>query len=287
MKRPAPPIDTDIGSNADQLETALAEAMVPIALDPARSAQLRERLLQRARASRANDDRVINVRSDDVNWHSLAKGVRVKMLCKGARSRSVLVELDAGAALPRHAHHEHEECVVLRGEALLGDLRVCQGDYHIAPAGSRHGRVSSPGGALLYLRGTSIGSGVEVARDIITGWLPGSGDRPVTVRADEGDWLDVAPGVQTKHLWRDADVQSMLVRLQPDAGIAAHADRIDEECLMLDGEAFFGDTLLRSGEYQLAAAGTRRRHITTDVGALLFMHGSAGCLSQMSMGAVE
>ena len=275
MNEPILPADPDEANNADAVERALAEALAPIAPDDARTRALRARLIQRAGASRAADERFINVRREDGEWRALVKGVRIKMLWEGARSRSVLVKLEAGAALPTHRHHEHEECVVLRGEAQLGDLHVRCGDYHLAPAGSRHGRVSSSGGALLYLRGTSIGNGVEVARDLITAWLPGAGASPVTVRADEGEWRDFAPGVQTKALWCDADVRSMLLRLQPGASADAHAHSIDEECLMLEGEAFFGDTLLRAGDYQLAPAGTRHRDVVSDVGALLFVRGAA------------
>lgn len=274
MKKPAPAIDPDDPRSAAVLEAALTEALAPIHPDAAWGAKLRTHLLDRARASRAAADRFINVRRDEGKWRPLVKGVRVKMLCEGARSRSVLVELEAGAALPAHRHHEHEECVVLRGDAQLGDLRVRQGDYHFAPAGSRHGRVSSQSGALLYLRGTSIGSGIEVARDLATAWLPTFGDNPVTIRADEGEWRDLAPGVQAKYLWRGADAQSMLVRLHPGAEVAAHAHPFNEECLMLDGEAFFGDTLLRAGDYQLAPAGTEHRDVMTDVGALLYVRGA-------------
>jgi len=279
MSKPILTADPEDPRNIEIVERALAEALAPIAPDEVRSTALRARLIRRARASRAAEERFINVRRDEGEWRPLVKGVRVKTLCAGARSRSVLVELDAGAALPTHRHHEHEECVVLRGEARLGELLVRQGDYHLAPTGSRHGRVSSPRGALLYLRGTSIGSGVEVARDLITAWLPGAGASPITVRADEGEWRDFAPGVQTKSLWRDSDAQSMprsmLLRLQPGARADAHAHLLDEECLMLDGEVFFGDTLLRAGDYQLAPAGTEHREVVSDVGALLFVHGAA------------
>ncbi|MBK6972930.1 MAG: cupin domain-containing protein [Sterolibacteriaceae bacterium] len=278
MSKTVLPSDLDDSRNVESVESALAEALTPISPDGLRTSALRARLMQRARASRAGEEQFVNVRRDEGEWRPLAKGVRAKMLCEGKRAHSVLVELDAGAALPTHRHHEHEECVVLRGEARLGELQVRQGDYHLAPAGSRHSRVSSATGALLYLRGTSIGSSVGVARDLITAWLPGAGASPITVRADEGEWREFAPGAQIKSLWRDADAQSMLLRLQPGARADAHAHSTDEECLMLDGEAFLGDTLLRAGDYQLAPAGSRHREVASDVGALLFVHGgSAQC----------
>jgi anti-sigma factor ChrR (cupin superfamily) len=114
-----------------------------------------------------------------------------------------------------------------------------------------------------------------VARDLLTAWLPGGGGEPLTVRAGEGEWVDFAPGVQAKSLWRDAESQSMLLRLQPGARIAGHPHALDEECLMIEGEAFLGDTLLRAGEFQLARAGTSHRDLVSDVGALLYVHGAA------------
>jgi quercetin dioxygenase-like cupin family protein len=275
MNESPTPLESDESKDAVALERVLAQGLTPVPPAPERASQMRARLLDRVRASRAQDARFINVRREEGDWRPLTRGVRVKMLNGGARSRSVLVDLEPGAAIPTHRHHDHEECVVLRGEAQLGDLSVRAGDYHLAPAGSRHGRVSSRNGALLYLRGTSIGSGMEVARDLITAWLPGEGEAPVTVRADEGEWRDHAPGVKVKALWNDGKSESLLLRLEPGARVAGHAHPRDEECLMLDGEAFFGDTLLRAGEYQLAPAGTEHREVTSDVGALLFVHGAA------------
>jgi hypothetical protein len=50
---------------------------------------------------------------------------------------------------------------------------------------------------------------------------------------------------------------------------------VEEECLMLSGEAFFGDILLRAGEYQHAPLGSRHGEAFSDVGALLYVHGDA------------
>jgi quercetin dioxygenase-like cupin family protein len=275
MNEPLPPRDPDDAKDASALENLLAGGLTPIAPAPERAAQMRARLLDRARRSRTADQRFITVHREEGDWRPLTRGVRAKMLCQGKRSRSVLVELEPGAALPTHRHHDHEECIVLSGEAQLGDLNVRAGDYHLAPAGSRHGRVSSRSGALLYLRGTSIGRGVDVARDLLGAWLPGAGDAPLTVRAQEGIWEDYAPGVKAKALWKDGERESLLLRLEPGARVAGHPHPCDEECLMLEGEAFFGDTLLRPGEYQLAPAGSQHRDVTSDVGALLFVHGAA------------
>jgi quercetin dioxygenase-like cupin family protein len=164
MKRSAPLFDPQDVAGSELLNATLAEALQPIDLDPARAAPIRQRLLDRARASREADPSCIHVRIDDGEWRTLLKGVRIKSLSSGPGGKALLVELDPGASLPGHAHREHEECVVLRGELKLGALTVRQGDYHVAPAGSRHGRIESANGALIYLRGTPIGDGLAVAR---------------------------------------------------------------------------------------------------------------------------
>lgn len=277
MKNPvlSTPLDPDDPQGSEAVAEALAHALRPLQPAPGRGSAMRERLLERARASRERSSAFITVRRDEGEWRPLAEGVRVKLLNEGTAARSVLVELDAGGALPVHRHHEHEECVVLRGEAQLGPLTVRQGDYHIALAGSRHGRVSSKSGALLYLRGVPIGHTLEVARDLVSAWLPGKGAAPITVRADEGEWKDLLPGVQTKELWREGAERSMLLRMRAGARVPGHPHPFAEDCLLLEGEAHLGDTLFRAGEFQHAPAGSMHGDLTSDVGALMYVHGAA------------
>lgn len=271
------PIDPEDPRSSAVLETRLADVLVPVPLpEPARGA-LRERLVARARSSKAEAARVHNVLTDQGEWRELAAGVRVKMLHESAGSTSVLVDIAPGGSLPTHQHHEHEECVVLRGSAELGDVRVAQGDYHIAPAGSRHGKVGSREGALLYLRGVPIGRTRDMVRDLVTAWLPGKRLPTTTVRANEGEWSGLAPGVQWKNLWTDGAVRSMLVRVAPGTRVAGHGHPMDEECLVLEGDLYSGGTTLRAGDYQYAAGGSRHGGIASDAGALLFVRGPAGC----------
>lgn len=269
------PLDPDQPRLSDVITEALAEALRPVQPAAQRGEALRSRLLDRVRASREQLSSFITVRRDEGEWRPLVNGVRVKMLNDAPVSRSVLVELEPGGVLPVHRHNEHEECVVLRGEARLGDLMVRQGDYHIALAGSRHGRVSSQSGALLYLRGVPIGDTFGVARDLVKAFFPGKGAAPITVRADEGEWRDFVPGAQTKELWRGGSERSMLLRLEPGARIPSHPHPFSEDCLLLEGEAFIGDMLFRPGEFQHAPAGTIHLDLTTDVGALMYVHAAA------------
>ena len=57
-----------------------------------------------------------------------------------------------GASLPAHDHPADEECLVLEGEVMLGDILGRAGDYHLAPKGLPHGTITSKTGALLFIR---------------------------------------------------------------------------------------------------------------------------------------
>lgn len=261
--------DPDDEALTRDVEDALGEALAPLSPPPGRAAALRARVLERVRASREEAGRLITLRLDDGEWRRLLPGVRVKRLAR--EQHAVLIELAPGASLPVHRHHEDEECVVLRGEAMLGDIVVHAGDYHLARANSRHGRVSSAGGALLYLRGVPIGDAAGTVRDLVTGWLPGAGEPPLTLRADEGVWDESAPGVRRRLLREDGGTRSVLLRLDPGARLDPGERIAGEECLVVDGEAFVGDLLLNAGDYQCAPGGVRPPAVSSDSGAVVFL----------------
>lgn len=270
---PTPP-RPDATDDADEaaVTARLAEALAPVLPDAAVQVALRRRLLARAAASSAAAREVVRVRADQGTWRELAHGVRLKVLHEDRRARSTLVDLAPGATLPAHRHHEHEECIVLRGAAQVGDTEVRHGDFHVAPAGSRHGRVRSAGGALLFLRGVPMGDALGVARDLIGALLPGHG-QATTVRAQDGDWHAWLPAIDVKPLWDDGGAHSLMVRMQPGGCLPPSALALDEECLVIDGEIVLDDTLLRAGDYQRTPAGSARLAATTDVGALFYLRG--------------
>ncbi len=266
-------LDPDDPAGGGDVHDHLLEAITPVPLSPDRADAVKQRLLTRIRASRTAGADFIHVRLEEGEWGRLVPGVRVKRLSGDARS--VLLELQPGAAIPFHRHHEDEECVVLRGEAQLGDITVGVGDYHLARSGSRHGIVRSARGALLYLRGTPIGHGMEVARDVISALLPGRGQVPLTVHRDEGEWIERQPGVRLKLLHDDGHERSLLLSLAPGAHADFRDPPLDRECLVIECEAFAGDRLLRAGDYQLAPDGVRQPPFSSDVGSLLFVRSSS------------
>ena len=159
---------------------------------------------------------------------------------------------------------------MLRGEARLGELLLGAGDYHLARSHSRHGQVSSASGALLFLRGTPLGHGGEVLRDLFTALLPGRGEAPLTLRAAEGEWQTRADGIQSRLLREDAHSCSQMLRLPPGFQIDAGSAPLGGECLLVEGDLSVDDWSMQPGDYQLARAGARHAELSSRQGALLF-----------------
>ncbi|MEF2975520.1 cupin domain-containing protein, partial [Pseudomonas aeruginosa] len=60
-------------------------------------------------------------------------------------------EMAPGTVVDTHAHDIDEECYVISGDIAFGQEALGPGDFHVAPAGSRHGHVSSRGGCLCLI----------------------------------------------------------------------------------------------------------------------------------------
>ena len=86
-------------------------------------------------------------------WKRLMPAVETKLLTYDTRTqtKSFLLRAGAGVSMPAHGHHGYEECLVLEGEIVIGDLVLAAGDFHGAGAGSAHSSVSTRSGALVYL----------------------------------------------------------------------------------------------------------------------------------------
>jgi len=266
-----------VADNADDADASLAtallaDALAPIAPAPPRADSLRARLLDRASRSVAARRGVHTLRARDNDWQPYVKGVCYRLLHSTPTVRSLLVQFDPGATLPPHRHGHHEECMVLSGNLVMGALELRRGDYHLAPARSRHAGLVSPEGALIYLRGAAIGSGRAAVREVLGALLPSGRDQPLTVFADADGWTEPLPGVQMKPLWSGAGHHSRLYRFARGAACADDRPAAESECVMLDGDAYFGDTLVRAGDYQFVEAGARHGAVSSDDGALFFVH---------------
>lgn len=256
-----------------EMNRLLCEALAPAEVPIAHRGRLRDRLMARVGASAARHAGLVTVRARDGAWRPVKAGVRAKTLWDGPEGASVLIELSPGAQLPVHRHHHLEEGVVLSGRLQVGELDLGPGDYHVSPPGSRHGRISSREGGLAYLRGTALGHTGALLGELVGGLLPGDGPPIHTVFASDEGWEAVAEGAFRKLLWRDGDVMSRLVRLAPGAALPSHGHDGEEECMMLSGEAWFGDVLVRAGEFHLAPGGSVHLETVSETGGLAFVRG--------------
>jgi anti-sigma factor ChrR (cupin superfamily) len=97
----------------------------------------------------------VTLRAGQGGWQQILEGVEKKVLHQDPEAgvESYLLRLAPGARLPAHEHRLTEECIMLEGEAWIGELKLVAGDFHLAPAGSTHPETHSETGALAYIRG--------------------------------------------------------------------------------------------------------------------------------------
>ena len=98
-------------------------------------------------------------------------------------------------------------------------------------------------------------------------------DPHLTVRQDERRWHNVAPGIDMQFLRRATDTASYLLRLAPGVSVPAHEHPTEEECLVLEGDVWVGNTHAFAGDYHLGRQGIPHGVIHTDSGCLLFLSG--------------
>src|SRR5206468_8051724 len=77
--------------------------------------------------------------------------VRTLHIDEARKQFTCLMRLDPGAVYPSHGHDGPEECLVLEGEILVGNVRMRPGDYQRAEPGSHHIEQRTEVGALVYL----------------------------------------------------------------------------------------------------------------------------------------
>ncbi len=255
------------------LTTTLAEALAPIAPAPG----LQQRLMARVTRSAAANMGITTVRAEQGVWRELAAGVRSCTQHSEAAIQFTLIELAAGVSWSLGAQlHELtpgpavHECLVLRGEVqlvapALGSPFLQLHDYQLI------GREAAwlPGAQLISSKGARL-----AWRSSALGSEFGPTQASHRVRADASGWRHLVPGVEFKRLHVLNGRISMLLRFETGATLPAHPHRLGEEGLMVQGEGFLGDVLLREGEFQYAAAGTTHAKLFTDVGCVLFVSGA-------------
>ncbi|HKX29047.1 MAG TPA: hypothetical protein VJ302_15235 [Blastocatellia bacterium] len=91
-----------------------------------------------------------------------------------------------------------------------------------------------------------------------------------TLRADEGEWVEISSGVLVKLLFTDeADsTVTTLVRLKPGARMESRFRRSLEQWYVLEGDCWVGSQKLGPGDFYLVTPGTLNNVMTTEKGTL-------------------
>ena len=242
-----------------------------------RAEALGARLAERARRSVEAHRDYRTTRRDELHWTDAGPGASETLLDAGEHANATLVRLAPGARLPWPAGTQAQEILLVDG----GLVATPAGLTPVLMTGHAFAlRASEDAGALtatdqpatLYVRQMRAAPAT----------LPGpegrwwaAPRRPLQiVHAAGRPWRPNHPGVEVLPMWGTKEMTSMLVRFAPGASVPDHHHAAHEDCLMLAGEMFLGDILLRAGDYQLAPAGGRHFGETSDRGCLFFFHGA-------------
>ena len=268
----APQAATDLQSDPF---APLLQAAARMSAPAGTSARARGRLLHRVSHSAAASRALHTQRLADTAAVVAASGVTMRRLYRAAATPAqqrpgepeavTLVELAAGASWCGPATALQREWLVLRGSVELGAVTLQEHDYHVVPAGLDAGPWLSHGGALLYQREARPEAGAPSERF--------TQRAEAGVGGNGGEWAEFGPGIKRRVLWQQAGQAAMLYHALPGAAVPHHGHGHDEECLMLGGDLFLDEVLLRPLDYQIAPAGTEHGSVSTDTGALLFAHG--------------
>jgi quercetin dioxygenase-like cupin family protein len=151
--------------NALSFEAALGAVMgsalaqfEPIEPAPEIRARMRAGLVARAHSearsvsARSGDQAFFTIRAAEGKWHDIHPGVKLKLLLRDETTQTFLLDIAPSTIVPSHDHPSDEECFVMRGEALIGEVRLRAGDYHFAAQGSHHSGLRTDTGAMLFIK---------------------------------------------------------------------------------------------------------------------------------------
>jgi anti-sigma factor ChrR (cupin superfamily) len=104
-------------------------------------------------------------------------------------------------------------------------------------------------------------------------WAPPVAAGLHVVRQGEGSWENVAPGITARRLYVDPerDTVTMLVRMEPGSSYVPHRHAGPEQCFVLKGDLFDGESRFYAGDFQCASAGSKHGIQSTESGCLLFI----------------
>jgi len=100
-------------------------------------------------------------------------------------------------------------------------------------------------------------------------------DGTVTRRDSTAEWIEIAPLVEIRELWRDASLGThvSMMRMRPGGVIPAHRHTKDEDFIVLEGECHIGTYRLGAGDAHTATAGSIHGDVTTRSGVKVLIRG--------------
>jgi len=181
------------------------------------------------------------------------------------RERAALYAL--GLLEPALAHrfekHVADECEVCRAEltAFRDTLGALPFSLPLAqPPASLRDRLMA-----------RIKPGPQVWKE----WQPASmGSGTHLVPAGPAGWQPVGlPGVSAKQLYSDPELDqvTMLIRMEPGSTYPGHRHGGPEQCFVIEGDLWTGDSVLRAGDYQCLAKDSVHPPHRTEQGCLLLI----------------
>jgi anti-sigma factor ChrR (cupin superfamily) len=136
----------------------LLGAVTPVVVDPSVGVRLAARIIEDQPAARHSNPEdpssMFLVRADQGQWRPAdAPGIEVKTLFvdRELKRASVLVRMAPGAVYPIHSHIGAEECLVVQGDLVIGDVVLHAGDYQRTPPGFQQAEQTTRTGCLLLI----------------------------------------------------------------------------------------------------------------------------------------
>ena len=96
-----------------------------------------------------------------------------------------------------------------------------------------------------------------------------------TVRAEDGVWEEITPGVERKtvHVDPGAGKVSYLMRMRAGAALPRHRHSADEHCVLLEGRLRIGELSFGPGGFHYMPAGVTHGRLHAEEDSLFFIHG--------------
>ena len=150
----AAPVDVP-GGLAARVRARLAERIAPT---PVADELAAKQAATAPHAVAGHAQAFINIRYADgwSPWPGADSKADMKTLFDDGITVSLLVRMAPGCELEGHDHVVGpEECLCVEGDVWLNGKRLAAGDYEVALPGTRHHRIRSDGGCLLFVRAPS------------------------------------------------------------------------------------------------------------------------------------